>query len=366
MSLVAGVLLMVAVTLVLLEVALRVAASQKIVAFPERATDPPTFYRDDHPDFGVWHAENARFRATSACFDVTYTSNSYGARDRERSRHSSSPRVVVLGDSFVEGIGVEEGERLTDILEQRTQVEHLNFGTAGNFSSTQEWRLYEVLASRFDHDRVYVFCLPNNDFIENDPKRFWEPWRYRPYLRRSGDSFEIYWPNDLESARRSAQRALALNRIHNAFYVYRAGAFVEGALSARLAEGGWSPYGYVGYEQFSSEDLERLLHGYRMIRDAAEGREVVIFTIPRLNEFLYFLDRGYPDRLPRELERFAAREPGIRYVDLLPGFVEDWAANGRSFRDYFHSCDGHWSKLGNQVAADLVLRSTRRRGELGR
>jgi hypothetical protein len=348
-------LALLALTVVLLEIALRAANALGIATPAERATEPISFYRDEHPAFGVWHPPHAEYHAEADCFDVVYTSNSHGARDVERTVRSAAPRAVVLGDSFVEGIGVQLGLRMTDLLEQWTGVEHLNFGTAGNFSSTQEWKLYETLASGFDHDWVLLFTFPNNDFLENDPQRFWQRDRYRPYLRRADGGFELFYPVGLEEAKRRAADQLWWNRWYNAIFVYRLIAFFDAQVRVRLAQGANGPHGYIGYEQFTDEDLERLFHAYLRIRDLAGGRELLIFTIPRLNDLLYFRDRGYPDQLPKRLAEFAARETGIRYLDLMPGFIADWRAEGRELADYFLPCDGHWSELGNRVAARIVL-----------
>ena len=61
------------------------------------------------------------------CFKATYSTNSVGARDVERSPAAARPRAVVLGDSFLEGWGLPAAERLSNLLEESTGVEHLNF-----------------------------------------------------------------------------------------------------------------------------------------------------------------------------------------------------------------------------------------------
>ena len=61
--------------------------------------------------------------------------------------------------------------------------------------------------------------------------------------------------------------------------------------------------------------------------------------------------------MPSALRAFAASEPHVRYFDLLPGFLEDRRAHRRNLSDYFLPCDGHWSELGNRVAASLVLKA---------
>ena len=64
----------------------------------------------------------------------------------------------------------------------RNNIEALNFGVSGNFSSTQEYLLYKELASKFEHSAVALFFLPSNDFTDNDPEYF-DDTRYRPYLK---------------------------------------------------------------------------------------------------------------------------------------------------------------------------------------
>jgi hypothetical protein len=355
----------------MLEVTLRVAQRVGVFQSHERLTSGEPFYQDSNPRWGIWHPPHARFRARGDCFEEVYESNSWGARDRERSLDSDRPRVVVLGDSFVEGVGAALGRRMTDLLEARTGVEHLNFGVAGNFSSVQQWLLYEELASRFDHELVLLFHFPNNDFLENDPERFWANHRYRPYLRRDADgSFSLHYPVDFESARARERRQLWWNRWYNALFVYRFGSWLGDQILARraLAKGETTELGYVGYVNYTELDLERLFASYRGLRDAAGGRELVIFSLPRQSELEYARSRDVSGALPKRLREFAEQEPRIRYADLLPGFLADAQASGRALGDYFIPCDGHWSALGNELAAELVLqhvdpRALRKRAE---
>jgi hypothetical protein len=68
--------------------------------------------------WGAWHLPNATARHADRCFDVKVASNSYGARDRERSL-SGKNRILVVGDSFVEGWGVEAEHRFTNVMERQ-------------------------------------------------------------------------------------------------------------------------------------------------------------------------------------------------------------------------------------------------------
>ena len=155
-----------------------------------------SFWADINPDFGVWHRPSGHFYHQGGCYSVQYTTNSYGARDVERSLHSTQSRTVVLGDSFIEGVGAADNERLTNILEQRTGREYLNFGTGGDFGPLQYALLYKTLAGKFDHDTVLVGVLPDNDF--RDMSLEWgkvhHAGRYRPYY---ADDFSITYSGQL-------------------------------------------------------------------------------------------------------------------------------------------------------------------------
>jgi hypothetical protein len=105
------------------ELGFAIAVETGWVRTPRPSWGGSGFWKGQHPVFGVWHAPDTVKQHTSR-------SNSVGARDVERARTSTRPRVVVLGDSFLEGWGVDEPERLSNRLEAATGVEHLNFAMA--------------------------------------------------------------------------------------------------------------------------------------------------------------------------------------------------------------------------------------------
>jgi hypothetical protein len=116
---------------------------------------------------------------------VKYQANSYGARDIERSLDAKGrKRVIFLGDSMVEGHGVQLEKRLTNVLEGELNIEHLNFGTGGNFGTTQYYLLYKTLGSKFEHHAVIIGILPTNDFLDDDYNYGQKAHRnrYRPYF----------------------------------------------------------------------------------------------------------------------------------------------------------------------------------------
>jgi hypothetical protein len=302
------------------------------------------FWGTYNPVFGMWHPPNGHFLHQEGCFSFEYATNSYGARDVERNLHSERPRTVVLGDSFMEGFGLPVEERLSNVLETRTGREHLNFGTGGGFSPLQYALVYESLASKFDHDRVLVGVLPDNDFHEMDGPWMEEhyPGRYFPNYRNdlSVGYMGSYDPNAREDL---GTRAQAFFRAYFATYHV-----VEYILASRVYSA--KRRTYSGYNDYSATDLARLENSLLDIKRVADkrGAKVDVFLIPRANDFQRY--RRGEDRLGAALESWG-RENGIWVKDLLP---EMEARSGGNYKPYFLPCDDHWSEGGTQAAADIL------------
>jgi len=300
------------------------------------------FWTDTNPAFGIWHPANGHFLREEGCSSWEYSTNSYGARDVERNRRSNLPRTVVLGDSFIDGYGVHDNDRLTNILEHRTGVEHLNFGTGGGFSPLQYALVYRTLASAFDHDRVLVSVLPDNDFHEMD-KTWLErsyPGQYRPYYK---DDLSIGYVGTYHAPESNGpgERIEAVLRAYLASY--HVGQYLAIAHFTKF-------HTYSGYNDFSDVDLTRLETALLDIKKTADdrGAKVYVILVPRPNDFQRA--RQGSNRLGPELARWGAAHD-ISVKDLLPEMV---ARTRGDYRPLFLPCDDHWSPHGAQVTADIV------------
>ena len=369
----------VAVLVVVFEVGVGLCAKRgllpiKVPSYSMTQVRRRDFWRDVISHFGVWHLPHAATRHVTSCYDVTYRANSYGARDSERSPASARPRVVVLGDSFVEGVGVGEAQRFTNLLERDTGIEHLNFGSAGHFGTTQYYLLYETLARGFAHAAVVVSMLPSNDFWDNDLEygRLVHPKRYRPYLVGEYPNYRLVYHKSsledgayraLEKWSRFGGRLLAeFSYTHNAFVhvkqlaLARFAGGVAGARPApdeRVVEHRPSlklpDRAYSGFHDYRRDQLDLAQYTFEQIGRLAGGKEVVIALLPTAADFRRY-DPGNPTSpLSADLGRFAAAN-GMRLVDLLP----DMYRNARDWNHYLLSCDGHWSVLGHQAAARVL------------
>jgi lysophospholipase L1-like esterase len=126
------------------------------------------FWRYD-PVYGWSHEPGKTGGFAAHGFDTTVRINSLGYRGPERSyaRPAGTRRVVVLGDSFVWGFGVEQEALFTTVLERRLApgVEVLNLGVSG-YSTDQELLVYRNEGQRYRPD-VVVLVVASNDVADN-------------------------------------------------------------------------------------------------------------------------------------------------------------------------------------------------------
>jgi len=304
--------------------------------------------------WGAWHWPNDTGTQKGRCFSVALRSNFFGARDRERTIGGDAHRTIVLGDSFAEGWGIEEDERLSNLLEARYDREFLNFGIENDTGPLQYQLIYERLASRFSHDQVLIMFLPDNDFTDNDAE-YWRrfradfPERYRPYYQAADDGgYRPFYPvskpadnvADLRGVPQLGWPAWAANTIRRnswsaATYRY---------LRLQSHSGGV----YSGYVDFTADQLRAMLWSFARIKALAGEREVTILVIPRLKDFLRVASSG-DHRLIEALDRFG-QEHDVKVIDLL-----QWMPKVEPRTEqYYLPCNGHWSATGNRVAADAL------------
>lgn len=342
------------VTFVLLELVLAV-----YIRFAEIKIELPTytfqntyaFWYDLNSNFGTLHLPNDSYRQKKYCFDVTYASNSKGFRDLERKENTTNNRVVALGDSFTEGIGVQLEDRLTNALEKETKIPHLNFGLAGNFGPTQYLMMYKSLAANYTHDAVLVGILPSNDFIDDDYDINFKfgGKRYQPFLKGSYPDYElIYHIDSIQKSRarpyKSALRHQILKNFTHTFNMYNYVVAVQRIKTIpkdKLLDESKVP----SYFNFSQIQFDRMRYAIESIKKLAGNRPVMVYSIPIAKEIKAYRKHGN-NPLGKQL-KVVCDSINVEYLDLLP--ITN-IYKGDTYESLFLSCDGHWSEQGNLFA----------------
>ena len=122
-------------------------------------------WRTEKEDWGAWHLPSASAIHSTSCFSVWYESNEVGARDDSFTHVNSLSNIVLLGDSFAEGWGVNLEDAAQSIIEHQTGFNLLNFGAAGHFGPVQYYTIYEKLAKSYPHEAIVIFFIMMNFFL---------------------------------------------------------------------------------------------------------------------------------------------------------------------------------------------------------
>lgn len=303
------------------------------------------FWSDSNPHFGVWHAPHASFRHVSPDYDLTYHANSHGMRDRERPlKAPGKNRILVVGDSFIEGWGVATENRLTDRLERMTGREFLNFGTSGSFGPTQYLMLYTHLAKSFDHTALIISILPDNDFLDDDYEygRVMHAGRTRPFFTGSKPDFKLIvtHPDTPSSHSKLIEQAL-LNLTYT-------GNLIKHFKSLARHRQTTLPRDYAGYYDFTPAQFDRLEKVLHEFRSAAPSLPILVLTLPCETDLVRMDQKGTPP-LPAKMQALCD-SLGIQYLDLLPAIrntPEGWPA-------CYLKTDRHWNARGNEIAAEAI------------
>ncbi|WP_157821883.1 hypothetical protein [Tenacibaculum sp. Bg11-29] len=313
------------------------------------------FWFDLNVNYGTAHLPNHSYRQKKTCFDVLYKSNSSGFRDVERKLKEKETRVVALGDSFTEGIGVKEESRLTNLLENETNIPHINFGMAGNFGTTQYYLLYKTLAIKYTHDAVLVGILPSNDFIDNDYEINVKTKsnRYQPFLRGEYPNYTIKYHLDSiqKSKARPYKRKFIIKILKNFTNSYNMLAYLR--TRRRIAtipkDKLLSPSIIPSYFNYSQKQLNGMRYAIEKIKKNAGNRFVMVYSIPVFKEIKAYRKHG-KNPLGFDLKKIC-NTIGVEYLDLLP---QTKSLTIEECEELFLSCDGHWSEKGNVFAKSKI------------
>lgn len=334
------------------------------------------YFIDTEASFTTWHLPDTSTRQIGPRWNVKYTFNSAGARDRERQKKSDKSRFLFLGDSFMEGYGIKQRDRLSDLVEEKTQTESLNFSVSG-LAQTQMRLLYTDLASAYEHDVLFLTFYPFNDFREldygNRQKFFGD--RYKPYtVKDSSDNFNTvyYLPEARESAyhiskfsRVTARNLLSsivrsdqpfLKKVWRIFRDFSGTGTLLDTAVERLRhqltppeseDPGFDP-GIHHLQSPGDRQWEILTYELKQIREHAGGRPVVLMLIPHPDDFAYIRALGMKSPVQKKMEEIAG-ELDIHFVDFLAKMPAE------NVKKLYHRNDDHWNKKGHKVAAEILI-----------
>jgi lysophospholipase L1-like esterase len=345
-----------AVALLLAEGLIRLVAPVPLI--PQMyATDPHTIFRSkpntrEHSTLGEgvvwsWTTNSAGFR---------------GTREYTMPKPAGTRRVVVLGDSFTFGFGVEDHQTYPAVLEQRldstcggTDIEVVNAGVSG-FSTSQELALLEHEGASLAPDAVVV------GFFLNDPQDNID----KAVHSVAGDSILASPPraatayegvgrakaiaNAIPGYEWLARHSMLINWLRRVYFASRSQDAAAHPPRWGMGEPSMTPVDSVAMS--TQWRLVELL--YRQIRDttSAMGSELVVVLLPDDSTAA-----RYVEGRPRAADTFRRMRDVCKRVGLVCVDVAETIGarlhRARISKLYLPR-EGHFSADGHRVTADAL------------
>lgn len=335
----------------------------------------------------------------NACYRSGVSINTHGWRGREMSltKPEGVYRVLVLGDSFMAGLQVENEDTFASVLEDRLnrqqlphRVEVMNFSVP-SWGTGQEYLSLREYGLSFEPDLIVLAFYAQNDVSDNssvlrakgstypqpsfdikggglvelpyfDPtpapiaigRRLAAPFRLYPLVRNSLLGIPLAHrllyklgvvgvvPRE-EAGRQTSVPWLWPERWKHQLGVYmrdypldwiHAWAITEGLLAKIQDE---AKKASAEFLLVQIADPVAVMPQSLRFGLVADGTEEV-------------LDVDKPTRLLGQL----AQKNNIDFMSIIPSFRDRIANSVAEFEKYYLSCDGHWTPAGHRLAAELV------------
>ena len=360
-------------------------------------------YRIPHPVLGWVLESGASYHNRMSRATVRVTYNSKGWRDVEHTVENPDRvfRVLVLGDSYMEGYSV----KLSDSFHRRveefahemgSEIEVMNLGVGG-YGTLQEYLAFRDIGRLYGPDLVLLGFYAGNDVrnnsfdLESIVNEGSIKVESRPFLDAADPAVWRITQIDFEGARRRYRAAQARrDTLGNRLARRSALVQVAGRATAKIARMISSQFSKMETEislanrerryfarygvNFCVEPPEytrawnstkRILHRLKHGTEAINSR-LLVFTVPALSDVsISEMDKvraGVPspdklclDEAPAyQRLRDMLGELEIELVDLLPHFRSAMRDDGTTLFRYEYG-DRHWNPEGHALAARLVV-----------
>jgi len=293
-------------------------------------------------------------------FSVAYSVDSSGRRFDPTVQNGASNWVATVGDSFTFGLGVEDAETFTALLNRQESSRFLNFGIPG-FSTDQELILIEnEILPRHPPEIILVVYL-GNDLFDNlrfVPLQVGAP---KPRFEIQNDQLVLMQPEAEGTVSSNPAGVDPAAAVLNPISRYRwrqkleQSSLVFGFASRSLPAPDLTDEFSVQFQpalalfsKLMSRLRDRCRENGTTLRVALLGSSAFI-NQPRS------VSGQYQEYLQREIRQIA-REQSVALIDLAEE-MRQLRASGVSSRGWYHPNEGHLTPEGHQVVADLLAKA---------
>lgn len=329
-------------------------------------------WRSEDKAWGAWHKKNYSTRHKKKCFDVTYKTNDVGARSNfSFNRLKNKDNLILLGDSFAEGSGVEEENILASHL-TKNYKKTLNFGSGGNFGPLQSFIIYRDLAKKFPHNEVVFLFLPANDFHDNDFEYFKKNKlknRYRPYIRQLNlDSFDFFYPEgsipqkDFPYENVLIKKSDIIKKILKEYtWSYNLLKTIKYSIIQKK-----NPYtiseknfGYFFDDKYFVDGTIFFIE--KIFTEVDSKFKKTLMIIPTEKDLINILEKGTTYKKLNWYKKLnlSSKKNNFKIIDLALNYENEYSSEyiKNGLENWYLKCDGHWNKNGHLLAEKKFLLS---------
>jgi lysophospholipase L1-like esterase len=316
------------------EIALRLMGLGPMYVSPER----DRFWKYD-PLLGWAHEPGQEGIFETPQFRTRVWINDNGLRDREHAyqRQEDSERILVLGDSFAWGYGVEESDRFSERLEEALGIEVINAGVSG-YSTDQELLWYEDEGTKYETDLVIVVVAGND--VGDNHRQLVNTIYYKPrFVIKEGQLVRTGYPVPETGLRGKSVYFLSQRSALAYFLVQRY--FDLRSLYGRLKADSVPANSVPSSTQAERKPFRLTIALLGEMRATAESKNAKFMIVTT--------DRWWNEPSGETYKDFVAalQREGFLVLDVesLPGFEPD---------EMVIPNDGHWNQAGHGFVADKI------------
>ena len=276
--------------------------------------------------------------------------NSKGLRDREYnySKPDGIKRIVVLGDSFTWGIGVEDKERYTEILEDSLlkNIQVMNMGAAG-YGNDQELLFLREEGVKYSPD-VVIVAFYHNDLTNN--MHSFQYFQYKPMFVLDAENKLILTNVPVPQKGFLSFGMLLYTHSHTFHFLFER-LQSRGILDKLIKmvfgkkDASTTNVSYITERQNGYNLTKAILREIDAVAEANNAKTMIVIFPFRA----HVKNKNCDPEINGALVDFG-KESNIPVLDLLPEFREH-AKNGEQL--YFKN-DSHWNANGHRLAAELI------------
>ena len=289
----------------------------------------------------------------------TVHTNSLGFKDkaiREIKLKIDKPRILFIGDSFTEGVGIEYKNTFVGLVDSILNKKNINVLNAAATSYAPiiylrkvDYLLNEV-GLKFDHLVVFVDLSDIEDeamgYIFNDQRSVVS----RNTIEKVGQTSEEPKDKPFSLKEFFTEYTIITGRLRNlSAYLKQQKRSWHDSLNRRRAR--WTLDNKI-YNQYGKTGLALAQQHMTKLKQLLDKHQIkMTLAVYPWPDQIYA--RNYPNKQSQTWQAWT-QQHNVPFVDLFPAFMSDDAE--QTIKTYYINGDVHWNEKGHALVADQILK----------